>query len=99
MRRAFPLRILAVSLAFCLLTLSAAVYPQVAAHTAHHAHHQAASHGTVLCTWICAAGQAVDVMAVVIDRGGTPTATLADAPHRLILELPSATYSPRGPPN
>jgi hypothetical protein len=52
------LRILALGLALCLLTLSGVMYPQTVAHAAHHAHHKAATHSTALCTWMCAAGQA-----------------------------------------
>ncbi len=38
-------------LAAWLVLLSAAVYPQLAAHAAQHAHHNAATHATSLCSW------------------------------------------------
>jgi hypothetical protein len=47
-------------LAAWLVLLSAVVYPQLAAHAAQHAHHDASSHATVLCSWICIAADAVE---------------------------------------
>lgn len=55
-------RIVAVGLALCLLVLSGVMYPQTVAHAAHHAHHKAATHSTALCTWMCAAGQAQELV-------------------------------------
>ncbi len=48
------------SLAAFLFLLSGLVYPQSVAHAAHHAHHQATTHSSVLCSWMCAAGQMLD---------------------------------------
>lgn len=56
------IRIVATGLAVCLLVLSAVMYPQTVAHAAHHAHHKAATHSTALCTWMCAAGQAQELV-------------------------------------
>jgi hypothetical protein len=55
-------RIIALGLGFCLLVLSGLMYPQTVAHAAHHAHHKAATHSTALCTWMCAAGQAQELV-------------------------------------
>ena len=43
-----------------LVLLSGAVYPQLAAHEAQHAHHSAATHANALCSWLCAAGQTAE---------------------------------------
>jgi hypothetical protein len=43
----------------CTLFLNGLVYAQTVEHESHHAHHQAATHSSVLCSWICAAGVAV----------------------------------------
>jgi hypothetical protein len=57
-------RIAARTIVWCLfgslLLLSGLMYPLTVPHAAHHAHHNAATHATVLCNWMCAAGQAVD---------------------------------------
>lgn len=39
------------------------MYPETVAHAAHHAHHKSATHSTALCTWMCAAGQAQEIVA------------------------------------
>ena len=47
-------------LALWLVALSGIVYPQLTAHMAQHAHHNAATHATALCSWLCMAADAVE---------------------------------------
>ena len=47
-------------LALWLVALSGIVYPQLTAHMAQHAHHNAAAHATALCSWLCMATDAVE---------------------------------------
>jgi len=47
-------------LALWLVALSGIVYPQLTAHMAQHAHHNAATHATALCSWLCTAADAVE---------------------------------------
>jgi len=47
-------------LALWLVALSGIVYPQLSAHMAQHKHHNAATHATVLCSWLCIAADAVE---------------------------------------
>jgi hypothetical protein len=90
---------LAASLVVCILLVGGLASAQSIAHESHHAHHQQATHGTVLCSWMCAAGQVLD--------GGTaptldeqPAVALPDfarylfVPHVVLDSLPS-----RGPPS
>lgn len=37
----------------CLLGLSGVMYPQLIGHVGQHDHHQATTHGTALCSWVC----------------------------------------------
>ncbi|HEU4504176.1 MAG TPA: hypothetical protein VFR79_05055 [Nitrospira sp.] len=53
---------LAVLLVLCLLTVGGLAAAQSISHESHHAHHHKATHGTVLCTWMCAAGQVLDTV-------------------------------------
>lgn len=46
-------------LALWLVLLSGVVYPQLAGHAAKHAHHNAATHTTALCSWLCIAADSV----------------------------------------
>ena len=45
-------------LATWLVLLSGIVYPQLTAHASQHAHHDATTHATVLCSWLCMAADA-----------------------------------------
>lgn len=49
-----------VVLAGWLILLSAIAYPQLTAHAAQHAHHDASTHSTVLCSWLCMAANAAE---------------------------------------
>jgi len=92
-------RSVAVGLALCLLLVSGLIYAQTVPHTFHHARHQAATHATVLCTWLCAAGQVLDGTPVVVQADLGPVSDqqqpLVSKP--LSVELP--TTPARGPPS
>src|SRR3954463_16320834 len=49
-----------------IVVLSGTVYPQLTAHIAQHQHHNAATHATALCSWLCIAADAVASTAVNI---------------------------------
>ena len=49
-----------VVLAGWLILLSAIAYPQLTAHASQHAHHDASTHSTVLCSWLCMAANAAE---------------------------------------
>lgn len=53
-------RIALVSLAICPLLLSSVAAVKAVEHSVQHEHHQAAAHATILCSWMCTAGQAVE---------------------------------------
>jgi hypothetical protein len=46
--------------ALWLVALSGIVYPQITAHMGQHEHHNAATHATALCSWLCIAADAVE---------------------------------------
>jgi hypothetical protein len=47
-------------LALWLVALSGIVYPQLTAHMGQHEHHNAATHATALCSWLCIAADAIE---------------------------------------
>ena len=51
----------------CFVVMSGVVSSQAAAHSLHHVHHNAATHSTVLCSLMCAAGHVVNVAEPVFD--------------------------------
>ncbi len=54
------LKCISVLLVCCVLSVGGLAQAQAVEHAGHHAHHQAATHGTVLCSWMCAAGTVFD---------------------------------------
>ena len=50
-------KLLSILLVLCVLSVGGVAQAQAAEHAWHHVHHQAATHGTVFCTWMCEAGQ------------------------------------------
>jgi len=60
MKKLFP-QILASGLLACFLFVSIGLASQAAAHTLHHAKHQSSTHASLLCSWVCSAGQVVQV--------------------------------------
>ncbi len=95
-RRVVP--VVAVALAGVLLLLSGLLYPATVPHALHHAHHQAATHATALCSWLCAAGQMTESSVPVVGSEFRPIAWVS----RQIADNPSTspTYRPpsRAPP-
>jgi hypothetical protein len=91
-------RLLALSLALCLLTLSGLVFPQAVTHAGHHAHHQAATHTSALCTWMCAAGQGLESVVLVVNESVSPVTTLDFAATTTIDGIVVPPSQSRGPP-
>ena len=91
-------RAVAILLAGVLLLLSGLFYPATVPHAIHHAHHQAATHATALCSWLCAAGQVVNVALPVLPTGFDVVAWVTDPIASSPLAL--AAYPPpsRAPP-
>jgi len=90
---------LALLLVLCLLAVGGLASAQSISHETHHAHHHKATHGTVLCTWMCAAGQILDTATAppLIERSPISRVEFCALP-----ECPSNFSSPlvsRGPPN
>ena len=92
------LKVVSILLVLCLLSVGGLAQAQSVEHAGHHAQHQAATHGTVLCSWMCAAGQA--------GEAATLPVPLEVVPHEFV-ELTSTDKVPtifsnilasRGPP-
>ncbi len=93
------LRSVAVGVTVCLLLLSGLAYPQTVVHAGHHAHHTAKTHASVLCSWMCAAGQVFEGTTVVLLSDRSPIGFLDSV---VVLEPGSTvhfTVLSRGPPS
>ena len=86
-------------LVLCILSVGGLAQAQSVEHAGHHAHHQAATHGTVLCSWMCAAGAVLDSAVVTFQAELSPIA-LTTLPHfaQPSIEL-CRTSSSRAPPS
>ena len=60
------MKFLSILLVLCVLSVGGLAQVQAAEHAGHHAQHQAATHGTLLCSWMCAAGTVLDSATVLI---------------------------------
>jgi len=54
------LKFVSVLLVLCVLSVGGLAQAQSVEHAGHHAQHQTATHGTALCSWMCAAGTVFD---------------------------------------
>ena len=82
----------------CFLVMSGVVSSQAAAHSLHHVHHNAATHSTILCSLMCAAGQVVSVAEPVFDTQLTVLHAIeVSISHPVTLTVPTLRFS-RGPP-
>jgi hypothetical protein len=88
----------AISLAICLLLLSGAIYAQTVLHSLHHNHHQAATHSTALCSWLCAAGQGLDGGPVILQADSTPLVIDSHAVADESISIDRSLVLLRGPP-
>ncbi len=92
-------KFLSIALVACLLLVGGLAQVQAAEHAGHHAQHQAATHGTLLCSWMCAAGTVLDTAAVLIQVERSPLAVVSVS-HSVSTfpELPRTSPS-RAPPS
>jgi hypothetical protein len=92
-------RFISIVLVLCVLSIGGLAQAQSVEHAGHHAHHQAATHGTVLCSWMCAAGTVLDSPVILIQAERSPIATVPVAPSiDLSIEACHASSS-RAPPS
>jgi hypothetical protein len=93
------LRSVAVGVTVCLLLLSGLAYPQTVAHTERHAHHTAKTHASVLCSWMCAAGQVFEGTTVVFQADSGPVAVASVSAIQEPAGVVRSTTPSRGPPS
>jgi hypothetical protein len=69
-------KFISIFLVLCVLAVGGLAQAQSVEHAGHHAHHQAATHGTMICSWMCAAGTMLDSEVVLIQVETGPVALL-----------------------
>ncbi|MGH7219073.1 MAG: hypothetical protein ACREI1_01920 [Nitrospiraceae bacterium] len=93
------LKYVSILLVLSVLSVGGLAQAQSVEHAGHHAHHQAATHGTVLCSWLCAAGVVLDSAVVTFQPELGPIALLT-LPHSAQPSIEECqTSSSRAPPS
>jgi hypothetical protein len=93
------LKYLSILLVLCVLSVGGLAQAQSVEHAGHHAQHQAATHGTLLCSWMCAAGTVLDTAVVTFQAELSPIAFVT-FPHAAQPSLETCRISPsRAPPS
>ena len=87
------------SLVLCVLAIGGLAQAQSAEHAGHHAQHQAATHGTLLCSWMCAAGTVLDTEVVLIHAERNPIALVSIVHSSDSFSEPPSICSSRAPPS
>ncbi|MEW6543438.1 MAG: hypothetical protein AB1411_07490 [Nitrospirota bacterium] len=77
MHRMILRKSLTIGLVSVLLLLAGTMYARAVAHEAHHAHHQARTHATALCAWMCTAGTGLDAHEVILAPAPRPLVALS----------------------
>ena len=98
MRRIVPHRFLACALVLSMIVVGGLASAQSLSHETQHAHHQKATHGTVLCSWMCAAGQVLDATGGpnIVERA--PIAWVEVSAPEFVKPVSLSTLPSRGPP-
>ena len=89
---------LALLLAVCLVTVGGLASAQSISHESHHAHHDKAAHATVLCNWMCAAGQAGEATTVLVPSHLIPYEFVQVRFETALQNIFSNPVATRGPP-
>ena len=92
-------KFLSISLVLCVLAVGGLAQAQAAEHAGHHAQHQAATHGTLLCSWMCAAGTVLDTAIILIQAERSPIAVIPIPHSSDLISEPSRISSCRAPPS
>jgi hypothetical protein len=91
------LKFLSIIVVLCVLSVGGLAQAQSVEHAGHHAQHKAATHGTLLCSWMCAAGTVLDCAVVSFQSELSPIAlvTFPDSARPSIeLYQPSPSRAP-----
>ena len=80
------------------LTLQGIVYPHMLEHVSQHAHHDSGVHGTVVCSWMCAAGQDLGPAPELVPATISVIALIDDILFGSLSIESRALWASRGPP-
>ena len=85
-------------LVVCILTVGGLASAQSISHESQHAHHQKATHGTALCSWMCAAGSVLDSVSAPALAEHSPVALVEEFVPQTVPSTAFQVVASRGPP-
>lgn len=91
-------RLIACTLVLCLLIVGGLAAAESLTHESQHAQHQKTTHSSVLCSWICAAGQVLDVAGAPVSAEPSPVALAELYGPRIVSGDTTLSIPPRSPP-
>jgi hypothetical protein len=92
-------KFLSTSLVLCVLAIGGLAQAQAAEHAGHHEQHQTATHGTLLCSWMCAAGTVLGSEVVLTQAVHNPIALIPISQSNNKVFEPFKVSSSRAPPS
>ena len=94
-----PSPFLIFGLVACILFVGGIFASESAAHSLHHAHHKAATHASLICSWICAAGEIAQASDFVFETLSSLVTGVELFPVHLVRASPALFTFQRGPPH
>lgn len=86
------------ALLLCLVLVNGFMAAPSVGHAGHHADHQAGTHSTGICAWMCAAGEGIESAAAPLNTPLQPIEGLVAVQIKPTLTPVSSRNFSRGPP-
>lgn len=87
------------ALLLCVVLVNGLMAAPSVGHAEHHANHQAGTHSTGICAWLCAAGVGIESSTVQLDSALQLLAWVSIPSFDVVLSVASLPYFFRGPPS
>lgn len=87
------------ALLFCIVLVNGSMAAPSVGHAEHHAGHQAGTHATGICAWLCAAGVGIEWSTVQVDSVLRLLEWVSIPSFDVALSVVSLPYFFRGPPS
>jgi hypothetical protein len=87
------------ALLFCIVLVNGFMAAPSVGHAEHHADHQAGTHSSGICAWLCAGGVGIESSAVQLTSGLRLLEWVSIPSFDIILSIVSLSYFFRGPPH
>ncbi len=82
----------------CFLLVGGVFASLSASHSLHHAHHKAATHATLICSWTCAAGEVLEANNFIFEAPSNLASKVEPFPLFLVHTTSILFTFQRGPP-